>query len=139
VARGNEVFVVGPGQRRGRGTFFSTGDLPDPGRLGDPIPEVAHAAGAANVLAELEVDVVHDHSLAGPLLAYHRPVPTVVTAHGPVGGDPQRHPGRGVPIRRPQGELRGFHGAPICVAGQPGPERRAPTLAFFPQQAPNLT
>jgi glycosyltransferase involved in cell wall biosynthesis len=91
VARGNEVFLVGPGQRQGGGTFFSTGDLPDPGRLGEPIPEVAHAAAAANVLTELEVDVVHDHSLAGPLLAYRRPVPTVVTAHGPVGGAAADH------------------------------------------------
>jgi hypothetical protein len=31
--------------------------------------------------------LVHDHTLAGPLLAAGRPVPTVVTAHGPVDGE----------------------------------------------------
>jgi glycosyltransferase involved in cell wall biosynthesis len=34
------------------------------------------------------VDVVHDNTLAGPLVAAARRVPTVVTAHGPVTGEP---------------------------------------------------
>jgi glycosyltransferase involved in cell wall biosynthesis len=33
------------------------------------------------------VDLVHDHTLAGPLPAAGRPVPTVVTVHGPVDGE----------------------------------------------------
>ena len=37
-------------------------------------------------LRELDVDVVHDHSLAGPLHARFRDAPTVVTMHGPVDG-----------------------------------------------------
>jgi glycosyltransferase involved in cell wall biosynthesis len=36
----------------------------------------------------LDVDLVHDHTLAGPLLARGRAVPTVVTMHGPVAGEP---------------------------------------------------
>jgi len=31
--------------------------------------------------------VIHDHTVAGPLLAHGRLTPTVVTAHGPVSGD----------------------------------------------------
>jgi glycosyltransferase involved in cell wall biosynthesis len=46
-----------------------------------------HALVAAEHLDELEMDLVHDHSLAGPLTARGRPVPTVVTAHGPVQDD----------------------------------------------------
>jgi glycosyltransferase involved in cell wall biosynthesis len=48
---------------------------------------VLHAARVAEALEHLEVDIVHDHSLAGPLLARGRRAPTVVTVHGPMGGD----------------------------------------------------
>jgi glycosyltransferase involved in cell wall biosynthesis len=41
----------------------------------------------AEALESLEVDLVHDHSLAGPLLAAGRKVPTLATMHGPVGGE----------------------------------------------------
>jgi glycosyltransferase involved in cell wall biosynthesis len=34
------------------------------------------------------VDVIHDHTLVGPLLARGRVIPTVVTVHGPVTGEP---------------------------------------------------
>jgi len=65
-----------------------------PERLGEPFPEVAHAAAAREAIARLfqdeGLDVVHDHTLAGPLLApYYRTLglATVITAHGPVTGD----------------------------------------------------
>jgi glycosyltransferase involved in cell wall biosynthesis len=35
-------------------------------------------------LEDLDVDIVHDHSLAGPLVALGRATPTVVTSHGPL-------------------------------------------------------
>jgi len=60
---------------------------PPSARLGDPVPEVLHAAAAAATLDSEALDVVHDHTLAGPLLARGRAVPTVVTAHGPVAGE----------------------------------------------------
>jgi len=44
-------------------------------------------AHARTALADLDLDVVHDNTLAGPLLAAGRPVPTVVTTHGPVTGE----------------------------------------------------
>jgi glycosyltransferase involved in cell wall biosynthesis len=40
-----------------------------------------------NLLNELDVDVVHDHCLAGPLTAAARNLRTVVTVHGPVTGE----------------------------------------------------
>ncbi|MGH2722029.1 MAG: glycosyltransferase family 4 protein [Actinomycetota bacterium] len=84
VARGHEVVVIGAGHRSGAGRFVSTGPLPDPRRLGEAMPEVLHLASAVRALEGLDVDVVHDHTLVGPLLAFGRAVPTVVTAHGPV-------------------------------------------------------
>jgi glycosyltransferase involved in cell wall biosynthesis len=49
---------------------------------------VLHTAAVARILASLDIDLVHDHTLAGPLLARGRTVPTVVTMHGPVAGEP---------------------------------------------------
>jgi hypothetical protein len=55
--------------------------------LAKALPEVVHAAALPSILASLDVHVVHDHSLVGPLLAGTRRLPTVVTAHGPVSGE----------------------------------------------------
>jgi len=89
VERGHEVTLIGagnPGTKAGR--FVPTYADPPSGRLGEPLPEVLHTAAVARVLASLDVDLVHDHTLAGPLLARGRGVPTVVTMHGPVAGEP---------------------------------------------------
>ena len=68
-----------------------------PERLGEPFPEVAHAALARRAVRQLAheqgVDLVHDHTLAGPLNAPAYAalgLPTVVTAHGPVDDDLRR-------------------------------------------------
>jgi glycosyltransferase involved in cell wall biosynthesis len=87
IDRGHDVTLIGVGVDRTRARLIRT--LPEPlgKRLGEPFPEVLHAARIARILDELDVDVVHDHSLAGPLLAAGRDVPTVVTVHGPVSGE----------------------------------------------------
>ncbi|XVS61146.1 glycosyltransferase family 4 protein [Actinosynnema sp. CA-299493] len=87
VARGNHVVLVGVGRNGTAAEFRSTADHPQPDRLGQSAPDVMHAAALPAILAELDVDVVHDHSFAGPLLARGRSTPTVVTAHGPVTGE----------------------------------------------------
>ncbi|NHC15094.1 glycosyltransferase family 4 protein [Motilibacter sp. E257] len=88
AARGHEVTLVGAGRHRTAATrFVPVFDDPPSARLGTPAPEVIHAAGAAAALDGLDVDIVHDHTLAGPLLARGRDVPTVVTMHGPVDGE----------------------------------------------------
>ena len=84
VARGHAVTLVASGSDKTRADFVQSYSEAPSGRLGEPLPEVIHATVAEQALGELHPDVVHDHSLAGPLLAFSRAVPTVVTAHGPV-------------------------------------------------------
>ena len=91
IARGNHVVLVGVGRNGTAADFRATSDRPQPDRIGQGLPEVVHAAALPAILADLDVDVVHDHSLAGPLLARGRSRPTVVTAHGPVTGDMCRY------------------------------------------------
>jgi glycosyltransferase involved in cell wall biosynthesis len=87
VARGHHVTLVASGRHRTAAQrFVPVFDDPPSAELGDPMPEVIHAAATDAALAGLDVDVVHDHSLAGPLLARGREVPTVLTMHGPVTG-----------------------------------------------------
>jgi glycosyltransferase involved in cell wall biosynthesis len=87
VAGGHRVTLIGAGRDRTGADFVATFPEPPSARLGEPVPEVLHAAAVARILDGLDVDLVHDHTLAGPLLAAGRPVPTVVTAHGPVDGE----------------------------------------------------
>lgn len=92
VERGHEVVLVGAGVN---GTlaqeFHAVYDVPPTERLGEPLPEAMTAAYAQQVLADAGVDVVHDNTLAGPLLAGGRAAPTVVTMHGPVTGECGRY------------------------------------------------
>jgi len=84
---GHEVTLIGSGRNRTAAhRFVRVFQTPPTESLGDPLPEVVNAAAAAAALADLDVDVVHDHTIAGPLLARGRSVPTVVTAHAPVTG-----------------------------------------------------
>ncbi len=87
--RGHEVTVVASGTKRTKAArHVAVYDEPPSALLGaSAMPEVILAAEAARVLDELDLDVVHDHSLAGPLLARGRAIPTVVTVHGPVTGE----------------------------------------------------
>jgi glycosyltransferase involved in cell wall biosynthesis len=87
VARGHTVTLIAAGRNGTPAQFLRTYDEPPSERLGEPLPEVVHAAAVAGLLADLEVDVVHDHSLAGPLTAAARQTPTVATIHGPTNGD----------------------------------------------------
>ena len=56
-------------------------------RIGAAVPELRHALAAHESLADC--DLVHDHTLAGPLLAAERrdPRPVVTTIHGPLDDD----------------------------------------------------
>ncbi|MCC5577777.1 glycosyltransferase family 4 protein [Microtetraspora sp. AC03309] len=83
VRRGHQVTLIGAG----RGVDLRTYEQPPSQRIGDPMPEVLHAARVERMLEDLVVDVVHDHSLAGPLGAGSRAAPTVVTCHGTVTGE----------------------------------------------------
>lgn len=87
VDRGHDVVLVATGRNRTRARFVATFAEPQPedaDSAGET--EVVHAARAAAALEQLDVDVVHDHSRAGPLTAASRRSPTVATVHGAVAG-----------------------------------------------------
>jgi len=89
IDRDHQVSLIGGGQHRTRAQrFLATCQRPPADQLGEPLPEVVHAAQVARLLEDLDADVVHDHTLAGPLLARGRVTPTVVTVHGPATGEP---------------------------------------------------
>ncbi|MFC0550078.1 glycosyltransferase family 4 protein [Planotetraspora thailandica] len=81
--RGHRVTLIGAGG----GADLRTYEEPPSERIGEPFPEVVHAAKAGRFLEGLDPDVIHDHSLAGPLGAEGRAAPTVVTCHGEVRGE----------------------------------------------------
>lgn len=85
------VTLLGVGENGTNAKFVSISMVAQEERMGMSLPEVGHAAALPDVLAHLDVDLVHDHSLAGPLLARGRALPTVVTAHGPVTGEMGRY------------------------------------------------
>jgi glycosyltransferase involved in cell wall biosynthesis len=87
VRRGHDVVMVAAGHNGTRARFLRTFEQAPSRRIGEPLPELVQAAWADRYLDELDVDVIHDHSLAGPLAARGRKAPTVVTAHGPVTGE----------------------------------------------------
>lgn len=91
AALGHDVVLIGAGEDLTSATFHPTFASAPSDQLGEPLPEVLHAAATARILADMSVDLVHDHSLAGPLSARGRSVPTVVTSHGTVTGEPGRY------------------------------------------------
>lgn len=91
VDRGHEVTLIGAGRNGTKARFRRTYADPQFARLGEPLPEAVHAAATAEILEGLDVDIVHDHTLLGPLQARGRKIPTVATVHGPVQGEPGRY------------------------------------------------
>ncbi len=83
VERGHHVTLFAAGAR---GTaaqeFVRTWDTPPTDQLTLALPEVVHAARVEALLQAHTVDLIHDHTLAGPLTAQARHAPTVVTVHG---------------------------------------------------------
>lgn len=87
LAHGVHITLIGVGANGTRASFVQTFEQPQYHRLGNTMPDALHAAALPSILSRLEVDLVHDHSFLGPLLAAGRTIPTVVTAHGPVQGE----------------------------------------------------
>jgi glycosyltransferase involved in cell wall biosynthesis len=87
VRRGHDVTLIGAGTSRTRARFLAT--FPEPpseygaGAIG---ADLVHAVRAAELIDQLDPEVVHDHTRLGPLTARSRPAPTVVTVHAPVSG-----------------------------------------------------
>lgn len=89
--RGHDVVMIAAGQNGTRASFLRTYEEAPSERIGQTIPEIVHSAWSDSYLSDLDVDIIHDHSLAGPLAARGRRVPTVVTAHGPCTGEIGRY------------------------------------------------
>ncbi|BBX95101.1 glycosyltransferase family 4 protein [Mycobacterium lacus] len=94
VARGHQVTVLGAGEPGTAAHFIPVWDQAIPHRLGEPYPEVMHALKARRTIARIAaadgVDIVHDHTFAGPINApaYQAlGVSTIVTVHGPIDDD----------------------------------------------------
>jgi glycosyltransferase involved in cell wall biosynthesis len=87
VRNGHRVTLVAAGRDGTPARLLRTYDEPPSERLGETLPELVQAAAAARLLSDFDVDVVHDHTLAGPLTAPGRRAPTVATMHGPVDGE----------------------------------------------------
>src|SRR4051794_21715202 len=85
--RGHRVLLIAPSGSSTAAERCALCAPPPADQLGQVMPEVVHGARIAAILAEAELDLVHDHTVAGPLLARGRNIPTVVTVHGPLEGD----------------------------------------------------
>ncbi|MGQ4597471.1 glycosyltransferase [Nocardia sp. R6R-6] len=98
VARGHDVTLFGAGEPGTKAKFVPVWDRIIPERLGEPFPEVVHAIRVRRAIekavATSGIDLVHDHTFAGPLNAsvFQRlGLPTVLTVHGPVEDDIYRY------------------------------------------------
>ncbi|UOE18814.1 glycosyltransferase family 4 protein [Thermobifida halotolerans] len=81
VDHGHDVTIVGVGRRRTRAKLRTTYGRPQEERIGEHTVEIAHVAAAQRLIAELRPDLVHDHTVAGPLMAAARTAPTLATVH----------------------------------------------------------
>lgn len=101
VERGHTVTLIGAGRPGTKAAFLPVWEHTVPDRLGEPFPEVIHAAVSRRAVQRLAegragLDIVHDHTLSGPLNAPAYAalgLPTVVTMHGPVDDDLHRYYG----------------------------------------------
>jgi glycosyltransferase involved in cell wall biosynthesis len=94
VARGHQVTLLGAGRAGTAARFVPLWHRTLSDRLGQPYPEVMNALkgrrAVACIAAADGIDIVHDHTFAGPLNApaYRgMGVATVVTVHGPIDDD----------------------------------------------------
>jgi glycosyltransferase involved in cell wall biosynthesis len=87
IDRGHDVTLVATGPNHTRARFIRTLEQPcGEGTDADILNATIHVARALAALDQIPADVVHDHTLIGPLTGRYRAAPTVVTAHLPVAG-----------------------------------------------------
>ena len=83
VAAGHEILLAAPANSQCPVAKVDGLDEvePDAPISGDTITELAHVARAYEAMAGM--DVIHDHTIAGPLYRHRPAVPVVTTNHGP--------------------------------------------------------
>lgn len=85
-ARGHEVTLVATGGSSAPASHrVQPYDTPPIGRIGEILPELVHAVSAYSRLGDH--DVVHDHTLAGPVVASRSGIRVLHTVHGPLEPD----------------------------------------------------
>ncbi|MEU1426357.1 glycosyltransferase family 4 protein [Nocardia sp. NPDC005746] len=91
VDQGHRVTLLGAGRAGTKADFVRVWDEVQTKRLGEPYPEIVNAMKAWQIIESLHasdpIDIIHDHTFAGPgnAPAYKMlGIPTVVTVHGPV-------------------------------------------------------
>ncbi|MEV4656569.1 glycosyltransferase family 4 protein [Micromonospora sp. NPDC049301] len=83
VDRGHDITLFGAGSETGtQARLAATVGEVQVERLGELLPEVAHIARVNRMIDAGGFDIVHDHTVVGPLTAERRSVPTVLTVHG---------------------------------------------------------
>ena len=97
VDEGHQVYLIGAGKPGTKAELVAVWNRTVPEQLGAPYPEIMHALAARRAVQRLAIDggldVVHEHTFAGPLNA---PIyaglglATVVTVHGPIDGGMHR-------------------------------------------------
>ena len=87
VERGHAVTLFGAGGSDTSARYVQTFAEPPTDRIGDAFIELQHLAAARRVIDAGGFDVVHDHTVTGPLMARGTTLPVVVTAHGPADGE----------------------------------------------------
>jgi glycosyltransferase involved in cell wall biosynthesis len=92
--RGHDVTLFAAGRPGTKARFVPVWERIVPERLGESYPEAMHAAASRRAVLEAArgagLDVVHEHTLTGPLNAAvyaAAGLPTVHTVHGPVDDD----------------------------------------------------
>jgi glycosyltransferase involved in cell wall biosynthesis len=92
--RGHHVKVLGAGASGSAAGFVGLWEQTMADRLGQPYPEIMHALKTRRAIERIAategLDLVHDHTFAGPLnAAVYKGLglPTVVTVHGPIDED----------------------------------------------------
>lgn len=84
VGRGHHVTLLGVGENGTKAHFRRTLPTPQFENIAMALPEAHHTARVQQILDNEEFDVIHDHTIAGPMMAPYRKAPTVTTVHRPV-------------------------------------------------------
>ncbi|HZM83546.1 MAG TPA: glycosyltransferase family 4 protein [Candidatus Limnocylindrales bacterium] len=84
VDRGHQVTVIDAGQGDSAAEHLHTQPESQADHMGEQLPEMTHVATANRLIAEIQPDIVHDHTFSGPLSAGSRKAPTIHTTHGPL-------------------------------------------------------
>lgn len=85
-AAGNDVELFSVGESTCPVPTSFVLDLAEGMRIGACVPELRHVSAAYDAMAAAGVEIIHDHTMAGPVLASipgFAPTPVVTTNHGP--------------------------------------------------------